>query len=357
MVRAAGACGIQETPLGSAAAALSARVDGLTPGVMDRAFTRDRTVVQIWSLRGAPYVVPARDLDVFTAGAMPVDRASFNAFLGGWASAIDRAGLDPFDLLDRMATATRSLLDGRRLDVNELRDALLRRVRSLSRIKRPREARHDMPEPLYRALGLTGVACIVEGRGTGAVLARTDQWLSIQSSRLAREAARAELVRRFLHCYGPSTAQRFAEWTARSPRDAKAAFDLTADELVEVQLLEGPAWHLIMDRKALASPPPPSGVRLLPVQDPYLQQRDRATLLEDDRARRKLWQPVRGPGGVLVDGNIVGTWRARTARDRLMVTVETFGRLPRGAPRATEEEAERLAPLRGCRTAEVAVVS
>jgi Winged helix DNA-binding domain len=357
LLRAAGACGIQETPLGSAAAALSARVDGLTPAGIERSFTRDRTVVQIWSFRGAPYVVPARDLDVFTAGAMPVDRASFNVFLGGWAPAIERAGLDPFELLDRMATATRSLLDGRRLDVNELRDALLRRVRSLSRIRRPREARHDMPEPLYRALGLTGVACIVEGRGTDAVLARTDQWLSTQSRRLAREAARAELVRRFLRCYGPSTTQRFAEWTARSPRDARAAFDLIADELVEVQLLEGPAWHLVSDRKALASPPAPSGVRLLPVQDPYLQQRDRATLLEDDRARRKLWQPVRGPGGVLVDGNVVGTWRARTARDRLMVTVEPFDRLPRDARRAIEDEAEQLAPLRGCRVAEMAVAS
>jgi hypothetical protein len=107
----------------------------------------------------------------------------------------------------------------------------------------------------------------------------------------------------------------------------------------------------------LASPPVPSGVRLLPVQDPYLQQRDRATLPEDDRARRKLWQPVRGPGGVLVDGNVVGTWRARTAGNRLMVTVEPFDRLPRGARKAIEDEAEQLAPLRGCRTAEVAAVS
>jgi hypothetical protein len=357
MVRAAAACGIQETPLGSAAVALAARVDGLNPAALDRAMVRDRTLVQVWSLRGAPYVVPARDLDVFTAGAMPVDRASFNVFLGGWAPAIERAGLDPFELLDRMATAARSLLDGRSLDVNELRDAILRRARSLSRIRRPNEARHDMPEPLYRAIGLTGAACIVEGRGTDAVLARTDQWLGKAPPRADPEAARAELVRRFLHCYGPSTPQRFAQWTSRSPRDAKAAFELVAEELVEVRVPEGPAWHLASDRKALASPLAPSGVRLVPVQDPYLQQRDRATVLPDDRARRKLWRPVGGPGGVLVDGEVVGTWRARAARDRLTMTVEPFGRLPRGARAAIGEEAERLAPLRGCRTAEVLVSS
>jgi hypothetical protein len=72
----------------------------------------------------------------------------------------------------------RILLDGRTLDVNELRDAVLHRVRSLSRITRPKEARHDMPEPLDRALGLTGEVCIVDGRGTDSVMARTDQWLS-----------------------------------------------------------------------------------------------------------------------------------------------------------------------------------
>jgi hypothetical protein len=82
-------------------------------------------------------VVPARDLGVFTTGALPADRSSFNVLLGGWAPSIERAGLDPFDLLTRMGTATRVLLDGRTRDVNDLRDAVLRRVRALSRIKRP----------------------------------------------------------------------------------------------------------------------------------------------------------------------------------------------------------------------------
>jgi hypothetical protein len=279
---------------------------------------------------------------------MPVDRASFNVFLGGWAPAIERAGLDPFELLDRMASATRSLLDGRSLDVNELRDAILRRVRSLSRITRPKEARHDMPEPLYRALGLTGVACIVEGRGTDAVLARTDQWLGKAPSRADPAAARAELVRRFLHCYGPSTHQRFAEWTGRSPKDARAAFELVAEELAEVSLGgKQRGWALASDRKALDSPPSPSGVRLLPVRDPYLQQRDRSTVVKDDRARKRLWQPVSGPGGILADGEIVGTWRSRLGGTRLTVEVEPFGRLSRGIREGVEVEADRLARARG----------
>jgi Winged helix DNA-binding domain len=106
---------------------------------------------------------------------------------------------------------------------------------------------------------------------------------------------------------------------------------------------------------ALESPPSPAGVRLLPVGDPYLQQRDRATLVEDEQARRKLWQPVRGPGGVLVDGEIVGVWRVRRAGRRLQVTVEPFSRLAGGVPEQIEVEAQRVASLWGSDTALVAI--
>jgi hypothetical protein len=208
--------------------------------------------------------------------------------------------------------------------VNERRDDLLAKVRSLSRIDRPKEARHDMPEPLYRAIGLAGAACIVEGRGQDSVLASVDQWLGKEPPTSDAAAPRAELVRRFLHCYGPSTPRRFAEWTGRSLRDAKAAFELVDRELVEVRVAEGRAWLLSSDQKAMESPPRPSGVRLIPSQDPYLQQRDRTVLLEDDVARKRLWRPVRGPGAVLVDGEIVGAWHARKAGSLLQVGVEPF---------------------------------
>src|ERR671919_1299141 len=265
------------------------------------------------------------------------------------------AGLDPFDLLDRMATAVRSLLDGKTLDVNELRDALLRRVRSLSRITRPKEARHDLPEPLYRALGLTGQVCIVEGRGTDSVMARTDLWLKTRPPTANPTTARAELARRFLHCYGPATAERFAEWTGLSPKDARAALELIEGELGEVDLGAKQRGRLLAsDTKALESPPSPSGARLLPLRDPYLQQRDRATVVPDASARKKVWQPVRGPGAVLAGGEIVGTWRSRMDRSRIRVDVEPFGQLTHGVRDEIEAEAERVALVRGIEATGVA---
>ena len=353
LVKAAEACGIQETPLGSAAAAFLARVEGLTPADLERTQVKDRTLVTLWSVRGVPYVVPASDLGVFTVGALPLDRASFAQSLGGWADALEKAGLDMFEALDRMVSAARELLDGRTLNVNDLRDRVYAQVPSLSKVKRPAFARADMPEPLFRAVGTAGAACIVAGRGTDAELALTDEWLKTTLPVPDPAENRAELARRFLHCYGPATAQHFAGWTQRSLADAKEAFSLIREELLEVTVDRKKAWLLRRDEKHLSHPPEPAGIRLLPVQDPYLQQRDRATLLPEQASRRKLWQPIRGPGGVLVEGDIVGTWRARTKGTRLEVTIEPFGRLPRGARDGIETEAERIAPFRRCEAAEV----
>jgi Winged helix DNA-binding domain len=298
-------------------------------------------------------MVPANDLEVFTTGAMPFDATSFRQMLGGWAPALEKAGLDPFDLLHRLVRAAAKLLDGKSMDVNELRDRLYARVRSLHEIERPESARDDMPEPLFRAIGTIGAVGIVSGRGTDSVMARTDQWLKPVPEPMDPNAARAELARRFLRCYGPATVPHFAEWTQRSLADARQALGLIEDELADMTVQKKKLLLLMKDVAALESPPGAKGVRLLPVQDPYLQQRDRATLLPDQTARRRLWQAVRGPGALLLDGAVTGTWRGRVKGDLWDVEIEPFGRRPIRVMDAIVHEAESMAPFKECSAARV----
>jgi Winged helix DNA-binding domain len=355
LLEAAARCGIQETPLGTAALAFHARVDGLSPEKLGKALSKDRSLLTLWAMRGAPYVVPTTHLAVFTTGAMPLDAVSSRQTFGGWALALDKAGLDPFQLIDKLVNSAKQMLDGKSMEVNELRDRLYARLRSLHKIERPESARDDMPEPLFRALGTTGAVCIVSGRGTESVMARTDQWLRRLPAPMDPDEARAELARRFLHCYGPATAQHFAEWTQRSLADARQALGLIEGELIEVKMAGKKALLLARDEQALDSPPETKGVRLLPVQDPYLQQRDRATLLPDQTARRRLWQAVRGPGAMLVDGAVTGTWRGRVKADRWQVELEPFGRLSAVVRDAISDETEKIAPFKGCSSAVVEV--
>ena len=355
LVEAAARCGIQETPLGTAALAFHARVDGFSTEKLEKALSQDRSLLALWSLRGAPHVVPAANLDVFTTGALPRDGESLRQTLGGWARALDTAGLDPFQLIDRLVDAAKKLLDGRTMDVNELRDRLYARVRSLHNIERPDSARDDMPEPLFRAIGTKAAVCIVSGRGTDSVMARIDQWLKPLPKPVDRDTSRAELARRFMHCYGPATAKHFAEWTQRSLADAKQALGLIDGELTEVRMADKKTLLLAGDEQALDSPPEAEGVRLLPVQDPYLQQRDRSTLVPDQTARRRLWQAVRGPGALLLDGAVTGTWRSRVKGDRWEIELEPFGRLSATVRDAISDEAEVMAPFKDCSSAVVEV--
>ena len=129
-------------------------------------------------------------------------------------------------------------------------------------------------------------------------------------------AARIELVRRFVHAYGPATPVHFAAWTGIGVAEARQRFVELGADLVEAKLDGAVAWLLADDADVLDDPPTASGARLLPAGDPFLAQRDRATLLPDKTAQRAIWRPVGAPGLVLVTGHPVGTWRARGAGSR-----------------------------------------
>jgi hypothetical protein len=186
------------------------------------------------------------------------------------------------------------------------------------------------------------------------VLVSLDAWLGGELDGVAG-AARVELARRFLQMFAPAVPEHLAAWAGIGVEDARARFARLAFETVEVRFDGRAAWALEADRDLLTDPPGASGVRLLPPDDPFLQQRDRATLLADAEARRRVWDADHRPGVVLVDGRPAATWQGRILDGCFGVMVEVLpGR--RLSPRAeldVEDEVELLAPFFGCDRAEV----
>jgi len=356
MMQAVAACGVQETPLRTANLALHARVAGVTLAKIDRALQQDKTLLTIWAMRGAPYVVPTREAAIFTAGALPGREDSWRTSFGGWATSLSGRDASLSALAQQAAKAARQVLDGRQLPVEDLRQEIAERMPEIRGLARPDGAHADLPEPLFRAVGQLGVVCIADTRKmTDAIVARTDQWLREPLPSLDQDTARAELLRRYLRCYGPSTPQAFAAWTLRSVADARAAFEAIESELVRVRAGRSAEWLLAADVDALTSPVEPTGVRLLPTQDPYLQQRDRERLLPDREQRRRLWRPVGGPGLVLVDGKPAGTWTSRREGKSLNVIVEQFHGISRPERLAISDEVDSIASLRGAERTTLAI--
>ena len=352
LVEVAAACGIRNTPPGSAALALPARVADLTPAVVERALAEDKTLVEVLAMRISPHVVPARDAAVFTLGALPIEEESLRKVLANLAAGLIEAGISASEALEQAAEAAHAELEAGMLARGTLSEGMTRRLpEALGPWCRACRS-HHVGESLFRLVGVRGVF-VISRRGKKNLYVRTDHWLGAMPEG-DRAAARGELLRRYLRCFGPSTVNDFAAWIGIATAEARRTWDQLADRLVEVDLEGRRAWLHTDDLARLESPPQPAGVRLLPPYDAYLDQRDRATLLPDKALHRRVWAILGNPGVMFVDGQLTGLWRPQKKGRRLAVTVEPFAPLSRQARAEIEAEAALIAPHRGCTSAEVA---
>ncbi|MHB0858629.1 MAG: winged helix DNA-binding domain-containing protein [Anaerolineae bacterium] len=273
-------------------------------------------------------------------------------------------GMSSTEVAARTAVALHVVLDGRALPFRQLSTELAQYVaRDLTPTQLAAWQSPSMYAPdqilgeavvhfCLRLAALQGVFCFAPRAGREACFVRTDQWLGAPLPQVGPDVARAELARRYLRCYGPSTPGHLSEWAGISVTEALRGWALVEPELVEVTWERRPAWLLAADIDSLHGAQKPSGVRLLPPHDPYLAQRDRATLLPERSLHRQVWRRVGNPGVALVDGEVVALWRPRKQARRLIVTVEPLAVIPEEARAEIATEANRLAPFRGCVSAE-----
>ena len=347
LLDAAGVAGVQDTPPGNAGVALANRVAKLTPDDYESALHDDRTLVRLLSVRGAAHVVPRRDATVFGPGALAGPEDSLREQLGGSWPAIEAAGWTAREALGSViGVLTAVLADAEPRTKGQLSEALHDRL--------PADLEpwcdvcdvHHVPDQLLRLAGTAGVYAYGWPHGSRQTLMATDIWLG---GPLGGDvpASRLELARRFVHAYGPVSPRHLAAWTGMSPTEARDRFTKLGAELVDLRLDGTPTVVLADDIDMLDDPPLAGGARLLPAGDPFLAQRDRATLLPDKARQRAVWRPVGSPGLVLMTGRPVGTWRAQVAGGRLRVTVEAFGSLGDRQRTAIEQAASSIAPFRG----------
>jgi Winged helix DNA-binding domain len=292
-LRLAAWAGLQDSMPRAALLSIHARVEGTKPSTWE-----DPSLVQLWGPRYSAYVVSARDLAVFTLGRLPDE--------GG---ALHQA--------EDLATRVHRFLGGARMTYGEA-------GRTLGH--NPNRLRYAAP--------------------TGTILIRWDGarqpviW-TVPRPNVDPRDARRELARRYLHVFGPTTGEAFAQWAGISTPRGIAAFAELGRRLSPVRTPVGDAWILSSDEPTLrAAPQPPAGARLLPSGDAYflLQGRDRVLLVPEVSRRRLLWTPRVWPGAVLVDGEIAGTWRRAVGT----VTIQAWGRLKRAARDAIAAEAASL---------------
>jgi hypothetical protein len=151
-----------------------------------------------------------------------------------------------------------------------------------------------------------------------------------------------ELARRFLHVFGPASSKAFGKWAGIGVATAAGAFDELGAEVIPVLTPAGDGFMLARDEPTIReAPAPAAAARLLPSGDAYWllgTSEQRALLVPDAEQRGELWTPRVWPGALLVEGEVVGTWR----RAKRTLSIQLWSRLSRAARDAVVAEGESL---------------
>ena len=337
----AAACPASDFASDAALLALGARVEKLSREAYDRAVDAGELVVA-HVVRGAIHALAPGDFGLYGRALIASDERELASQLGRQVQRLTAEnGIAASAALEEVAKATKeALAKGRALDKNELHEELRQRVGV------------DLM-PWCRSCGSHHVAPMLWRYATVKAGVRLDSERRYKLAERGRTPRPSVAVRRFLAFYGPAAPGDFADWAGLAASHAQRLWDEVAGDLASIRVGPRQGWLLREDVGALESPPAAEGVRLVPPGDPYLQKPNRPLLAPDAELRKRLFRPVASPGAVLKKGRLTGLWRVKARGKKAELTVEKLGRL---AQAELEQEARRVAELRGAAEAVLVLV-
>ncbi len=302
---------IQAQDWGASRWAIGSRLPGATDADVLAAYDRGE-IVRSWPARGTVHAVAAEDLHWLLA--LLSERA-----LAGVERRRAIVGVDEPMLERAREVAVVRLGGGASCTRAELLDAFTEAGLDV----RGQKSYHTI---WY--LAQTGTLVLGATNGGGdQLLTLLDEWVTAPRP-FDRDAALAELGRRYLAARGPAGVDDLAHWTKLGKRECAQAFAANGDDVVEVQagertlfMLRGAFEQLDPDSPAAAR----STLALAGFDEHLLGYRVRDDVLDPTHAQRV----VPGANGVfrwtIVDaGRVVGTWARKPRARRVDVEFDTF---------------------------------
>ena len=290
--------GLQDSMPRAALLSLHARVEGVEHSAWD-----DASLTQLWGPRYNTYVVA---------------EARLRAVLAREASRTPRRAAGAPRRRPRLVNAH---LDGRRLTDREVAGAL----------------------GIGNAIRYAATTGTVAIRWEGA---RAPVVWTVAAADIDPADACRELARRYLHIFGPATAQGFARWAGISRRAGAAAFaslEAIARGRSARRSATSGCWRPTSPRCAPGRrATPPRACCRAGMRTSCSTGRSASCSSRPRSSAAQLWTSRVWPGALLVDGEIRGTWR----RANQIVRIGAWTKLSPGARDAVEGEARSL-PLPG----------
>lgn len=327
-------CGLHAQVQSAAELQAWARVEGVTPEAVREALWEARSLVRSWFMRGTLHLLPAAGVPLYMGALRTVDR--------WWKGAWLRFAKLSEDELRAVLEAIRASLGARPITREQLAEKVGRRIGPHAR-ERLRSSWGELLKPA----AFHGHLCSGPPRGQHVTFVRPDRWLG-RWEKHDPERAVEEVLRRFLHAYGPATREEFARWWGEQLAPAGRVLRRIAGELAEVEVAGWSARVLAADLAGLAAARRPSSVRLLPGFDPYVVGfHPREHLVDPEVADRVFRKAGWITPTLVVRGRVAGVWGYERGKGYLEVTVEPFVKVSAATQKAVAEEADRLGAFLG----------
>jgi winged helix DNA-binding protein len=282
------------------------RLEGFRPETLERAL-RAGTVTRGVLMRGTVHLVSTRDYGLFGTA---LDVAS-----PGWVTP------EAEEIAKRVA-------DSLRMYAAEPRT----RIEILEWLEREHGIASDGTNRIWYALRLQARIAHAPETSLWRAPMHGPSFVAVEHDEVESDAARGELVRRYLAAFGPATRAEIAGWSGMKIRDF-------ADRLEGLRVLRDEAGRELLDvpRGPLPGADTPAPVRFLPKFDNVLL--DRRRVLPEEYRKLVVRKNADVQPTFIVDGLVAGIWSFKGGR----MTTEPFAPLPRAAKRELEDEAGRLA--------------
>ncbi len=197
----------------------------------------------------------------------------------------------------------------------------------------------DVQRHIIRRAGRDGLICFGSHNGKQPTFALLDDWVP-KSKMLKGKEALAELAKRYFVGHGPATLKDFVWWSGLKVSDARIGAEMASSQLAK-ETFDGATYWMPLEIKELHDSSPTA--YLLPAFDEYLiGYRDRRASLKDKHSQRVV------PGGngmflpvIIIDGNVVGTWRRVLDKDNVDILLNPLTKLSRAHLDSIEVAAER----------------
>ncbi len=335
-----GACGMQNTPPGAWENSLYNRAPACGLPEMERLLYQEKSLLQAWSVRGAPVVFPTAESDAFLSALIPEEDEPW-IYTAGIQLALDFLGMTFSEAL----TALRQVMP--RLDQHVMvsKSALDQTLAAWMLPLLPAEKQVLWNQPsmygspdrqtvggavvsfLLRPCALGGLVVFGERNGVSPTFTSFRSWTG-HALHPDKDAPK-KLVRKYLHCYGPTTVDSFINWLGCSGRQGRRLWSSVAEEMEPVAVLGKKAFILTADKARLFSPVSlQRELLLLGGHDPYLDQRDRWVLQSDPALHKQIWRPVANPGAILYRGEIIGIWTGKRSGKGIQVAMTLWSMRP-----------------------------